>query len=202
MKKIIKKLVTIFLISLAFLAAGTTKNIEQGSSKMTNENPKVKMETSKGTMTIELYQDKAPISVENFLAYVEEGYYDGLIFHRVIPNFMIQGGGFEPGLQQKETKDQIKNEAHNGLKNERGTLAMARTMVVDSATSQFFINSKDNAFLDYRDDSAQGYGYCVFGKVIEGEDVINIISAVKTGQVGPYGDVPVEDVVIIKAEKL
>lgn len=202
MKKTIKKLVTIFLISLAFLAAETTKNIEQGSNTMTTTNPQVKMETSKGTMIIELYADKAPITVENFLAYVAEGYYDGLIFHRVIPNFMIQGGGFAPGLQQKETKGQIKNEAHNGLKNERGTLAMARTMVVDSATSQFFINSKDNAFLDYRSNNPQEYGYCVFGKVIEGTEVIDTISAVATGRVGPYSDVPAEDVVIIKIEKI
>jgi peptidyl-prolyl cis-trans isomerase B (cyclophilin B) len=163
-----------------------------------NGNPTVVMETSKGTIEIELYPDKAPISVENFLSYVNEGYYDGLIFHRVIANFMIQGGGFDKDLNQKETKAPIKNEAGNGLKNERGTIAMARTMVVDSATSQFFINVVDNEMLDYKDNSIRGFGYAVFGKVTKGMEVVDAIKAVKTGSVGQFQDVPVEPVIITK----
>jgi len=163
------------------------------------KNPIVVMETSEGTIEIELYQDKAPISTENFLNYVNEGYYDGLIFHRVISNFMIQGGGFSQDMQQKETKAPIKNEAGNGLTNDRYTLAMARTNVVDSATSQFFINTENNVFLNHKDNSAQGYGYAVFGKVIKGTEVVEAIKLVQTHSAGPYDDVPVEPVVIEKA---
>src|SRR5205085_7288857 len=149
------------------------------------------METSHGTITIELEDDKAPITVKNFLAYVDEGFYNGTIFHRVIPNFMIQGGGFEPGMKQKNVKAAIKNESTNGLSNKRGTLAMARTNVADSATSQFFINVKDNDFLD-RAQAQDGVGYCVFGKVVDGLDVVDKIKAVKTGNKGGHGDVPVQ----------
>ena len=158
-------------------------------------NTRVVMETSLGTLTIELEDDKAPITVKNFLAYVDEGFYDNTIFHRVIPNFMIQGGGFEPGMKQKKTKGQIKNESSNGLTNQRGTLAMARTNVPDSATSQFFINVKDNGFLN-KAEAQDGVGYCVFAKVIEGMDVVDKIKAVKTATKGGHGDVPVQDVVI------
>lgn len=158
--------------------------------------PKVLMETSMGNVTIELFKDKAPISVRNFLSYVKDGYYDGLTFHRVIPSFMIQGGGLDADLQPKKTKFAIKNEATNGLKNLRGTLAMARTAVVDSATSQFFINVVDNAFLDHKGKRPEDFGYAVFGQVVEGMDVVDAIRGVKTGNRGGHSDVPVETVFI------
>jgi cyclophilin family peptidyl-prolyl cis-trans isomerase len=159
-------------------------------------NPVVVMDTSMGTVKIELYEDKAPITVKNFLSYVDDKFYDGTIFHRVIPTFMIQGGGMVPGLREKQTKPPIKNESTNGLSNQKYTLAMARTRVPDSATSQFFINVSDqNTFLD-RANSPDGVGYCVFGKVIEGQDVVDEIKAVKTMPKGPHEAVPVEDVVI------
>jgi cyclophilin family peptidyl-prolyl cis-trans isomerase len=154
--------------------------------------------TSHGDITIELFADEAPISVENFLAYVDAGHFDGTIFHRVIPNFMIQGGGFDVDMNQKSTRDPIKNEADNGLKNERGTLAMARTSDVDSATSQFFINLNDNAFLD---NGERDFGYAVFARVTEGMDVVDKIAAVATGNSGGHSDVPVEAVVVEKAER-
>jgi peptidyl-prolyl cis-trans isomerase A (cyclophilin A) len=156
-------------------------------------NPVVIMSTSLGDIKIELYPDKAPITVENFLSYAKDGFYNGTIFHRVIPGFMIQGGGFTPDMQQKPTKSPIKNEADNGLKNEPGTIAMARTSVVDSATSQFFINQVDNQFLNH---GSRDFGYAVFGKVVEGMDVVNKIAQVKTGRVGPFQDVPIEPVVV------
>ena len=156
------------------------------------------LETSMGDVTIELYQDDAPISVENFLKYVDDGFFNGTIFHRVIPNFMIQGGGFTEDMNQKTTLAAIKNEAKNGLKNERGTLAMARTSVVDSATSQFFINHGDNDFLN---NSARDFGYAVFGKVVEGMDVVDAIAGVKTGKHGPHDDVPKEPVVLRSARR-
>jgi len=152
-------------------------------------NPVVILKTSKGDIKIELDKENAPISVDNFLAYVEDGFYNGTIFHRVIKNFMVQGGGFTPDMQQKPTNAQIKNEADNGLKNERGTIVMARTGVVDSATSQFFINHADNTFLDH---GIKDYGYAVFGKVVDGMDVVDAIAVVQTGP----GDVPNEQVVI------
>src|SRR6516162_7156051 len=145
-----------------------------------DKNPVVVMETSKGTIKVELFADKAPITVKNFLSYVDDKFYDGVIFHRVIPDFMIQGGGMEPGLKEKKTKDPIKNESDNGLENKRGTIAMARTPRPDSATSQFFVNVKDNAFLD-RANAQDRVGYCVFGKVIDGLDVVDKIKAVETG---------------------
>ena len=161
-------------------------------------NPIIKMETNKGNITIELYADKAPISTENMVNYVKDAFYDGLIFHRVIPGFMIQGGGMNPDMSEKPNKAPIKNEADNGLKNDRGTLAMARTNVPDSATSQFFINLKDNDFLNHTSKTPQGWGYAVFGKVTEGMDVVDAIAAVKTGNHGGHGDVPLEPVVINK----
>jgi cyclophilin family peptidyl-prolyl cis-trans isomerase len=158
--------------------------------------PRVLMKTSQGDITIELYPDKAPISVKNFLEYVDAKHYDGTVFHRVIPTFMIQGGGFTADMQQKPTRAPIKNEAGNGLKNTTGTLAMARTGVVDSATSQFFINTVDNAFLDHRDETPQGFGYAVFGKVVDGMDVVKKIAAVPTASKGPHQNVPTTPVVI------
>ena len=159
---------------------------------------KVVMETSKGTIEIELDAAKAPISAANFVKYVRKGFYDGVIFHRVIPDFMIQGGGFTPDMQQKETDGNIENEAKNGLKNVRGTLAMARTPNPHSASSQFFINLKDNSFLDYP--GQDGWGYCVFGKVTKGMEVVDSIAAVATGRKGGHGDVPLEPVTIKSAK--
>jgi len=160
------------------------------------KNPQVIMETSMGTVKIELFQDKAPISVRNFLSYVKDAYYDGTIFHRVIKSFMVQGGGLGPDMQPKKTKFAIKNEATNGLKNTRGTLAMARTSVVDSATSQFFINVVDNAFLDHTGKTPDRFGYAVFAQVVEGMDVVDAIREVKTGNKAGHQDVPVEPVLI------
>ena len=160
------------------------------------KNPQVLMETSKGNITVELFKEKAPISVRNFLSYVKEGFYDGLIFHRVIANFMVQGGGMDENMQQKKTKFAIKNEATNGLANKRGTLAMARTSVVDSATSQFFVNVVDNGFLDHSGKSPDLYGYAVFAQVTEGMEVVDAIREVKTGSKGGHSDVPLEPVYI------
>jgi len=158
--------------------------------------PIVKMETNKGQIIIELDAEKAPISTENFLNYVRDSFYEQTIFHRVIPNFMIQCGGFTPEMAQKKTQQEIKNEADNGLKNLRGTLAMARTQVVDSASSQFFINLADNDFLNHQGKTPNGYGYAVFGKVTEGMDVVDEIAKVKTGNSGHHQDVPKEAIVI------
>ncbi|WP_281981296.1 peptidylprolyl isomerase [Azonexus hydrophilus] len=160
----------------------------------------IKLTTNHGVITLELDAEKAPKTVENFIAYVEAGHYDNTIFHRVIKNFMIQGGGMEPGMNQKETRDPIENEAANGLKNVRGSIAMARTNDPHSATAQFFINVVDNDFLDFRAPSGQGWGYCVFGQVVEGMDVVDKIRAVATGNKGFHQDVPKEDVIIEKAE--
>jgi peptidyl-prolyl cis-trans isomerase A (cyclophilin A) len=170
---------------------------DQTMSKLPNSI--VILETSKGNIEIELDESKAPISSKNFLDYVNSGFYDGLIFHRVMDGFMIQGGGFDADMNEKETDEPIKNEAGNGLKNLRGTIAMARTNVIDSATSQFFINVVDNSFLDHVDDSQRGYGYAVFGKVIKGMDTVDKIKSVETGSVGGYTDVPVEPIIITKA---
>lgn len=160
----------------------------------------VKLQTSLGTITLELYADKAPETVKNFLAYVAAGHYDNTIFHRVIDGFMIQGGGFEPDMKQKPAGAPVKNEADNGLRNELGTIAMARTSDPHSATAQFFINVKDNGFLDHTAPNPQGWGYCVFGKVVDGMDVVDKIRAVKTSSRGFQQDVPVEDVIIEKVE--
>jgi peptidyl-prolyl cis-trans isomerase B (cyclophilin B) len=160
----------------------------------------VKLHTNKGTITLALDAARAPESVANFLAYAKSGHYDNTVFHRVIDGFMIQGGGFEPGMKQKDTKAAIRNEANNGLKNEKYTVAMARTNDPHSATAQFFINVKDNDFLDHTAPTPQGWGYAVFGKVVEGEDVVDAIKGVKTGKRGFHGDVPLEDVVIERVE--
>ena len=159
---------------------------------------KVTIETSKGTITLELDAEKAPETVANFVKYAKDGHYDGTIFHRVIDGFMIQGGGFTKDMNQKPTRAPIRNEAMNGLKNKRGTIAMARTMVVDSATSQFFINLVDNDFLDFQSPTPQGFGYAVFGKVTSGMEVVDAIAKVKTGSAGPHQNVPETPVVIRK----
>jgi peptidyl-prolyl cis-trans isomerase B (cyclophilin B) len=161
---------------------------------------KVKLTTSMGALTLELNKEKAPISVENFIKYVESGHYAGTIFHRVIDGFMIQGGGFTKDMQQKPTNAQIKNESTNGLKNDIYTVAMARTGVRDSATSQFFINVKGNDFLNYSGENPQGWGYAVFGKVVEGMELVDKMRTVKTANAGPHQNVPVEPIVIEKAE--
>jgi cyclophilin family peptidyl-prolyl cis-trans isomerase len=159
-------------------------------------NPRVLIETSKGNITVELFPSQAPQSSGNFLNYVNTGFYDGLVFHRVIPNFMIQAGGMTPDMEEKPKNAPIRNEADNGLKNLRGTLAMARTGEPHSASSQFFINVADNAFLNHRGKSFEGWGYAVFGQVVDGMDVVDAIAAVPRGNRGPYGDVPIEPVVM------
>ena len=158
----------------------------------------VQMETSNGTLRIELDDEKAPLSVANFLAYVKKGHYDGTVFHRVIKGFMLQGGGFEAGMKQKPTDAEIRNEANNGLKNKKYTLAMARTNEPHSATAQFFINCTDNDFLDFRAENASGWGYAVFGRVVEGMELVDSMEKVKTGRKGFHDDVPLEDVLIVR----
>ncbi len=181
------------LLAAAFFVAGTA--LAQAPAA----NPKVLLKTSLGDITMELYPDKAPVTVKNILDYVETGFYDGLIFHRVIPNFMIQCGGLTAEMSAKSGNPPIKNEAGNGLKNVRGSLAMARTNVVDSATSQFFINLKDNAFLNFKSATPEGFGYCVFGKVVAGMDVVDAIAKVRTTSKRGHGDVPVEPITILSA---
>jgi peptidyl-prolyl cis-trans isomerase B (cyclophilin B) len=160
----------------------------------------IKLHTNYGDITLELDSEKAPITVQNFIDYVKSGNYDNTIFHRVIDGFMIQGGGFEPGLVQKQTRAPIRNEAANGLKNDKYTVAMARTSDVDSATAQFFINVADNDFLNHSSPTPQGFGYCVFGKVVEGMDVVDKIKKVRTGNRGGHQNVPLENVLLEKAE--
>ena len=160
----------------------------------------IRLHTNYGDIMLELDHEKAPVTVQNFIDYVNSGHYDNTIFHRVIDEFMIQGGGFEPGMIQKKTRAPIANEAGNGLKNDKYTIAMARTSDPHSATGQFFINVKDNDFLNYKSPTAQGYGYCVFGKVVEGKDVVDKIKKVKTGTRGGHQDVPVENAILEKAE--
>ncbi len=160
----------------------------------------IKLHTNHGVITLQLFADKAPETVANFIQYVKDGHYDNTIFHRVISNFMIQGGGFEPGMEQKGTRAPIKNEANNGLSNKTGTIAMARTMEPHSASAQFFINVKDNSFLDHSAPTIQGWGYTVFGEVVDGMDVVNAIKEVKTTSRAGHQDVPAEDVIIEKAE--
>ena len=170
-------------------------------SAVAGENPRVVMDTSKGQIILELYADKAPETVKNFLAYVDAGFYNGTIFHRVIPGFMIQGGGFTADMKQKRAGAPIRNEADNRVRNQRGTIAMARTSAPHSATAQFFINAVDNDFLNHKAKTNQGWGYAVFGRVAEGMAVVDAISAVKTGTRGPFRDVPVEAVVITKVKR-
>ncbi len=182
------------------IATGTDNATQSNGEKMAanTTNPKVKIETTLGDIVLELDAQNAPVSTQNFMTYVKAGHYDGTIFHRVIPNFMIQGGGMNPDMSEKETRAPIKNEANNSLKNERGTVAMARTNDPHSATSQFFINVKDNGFLNFTREDMQGWGYAVFGKVVEGMDVVDKIEAVKTGNKGYHQDVPQEPVIMKK----
>ncbi len=181
-----RSLIVAFLFSAMLLTPGFAQDAK---------NPRVVMETNYGKITIEVFADKAPISVKNFLQYVDDKHYDGTTFHRVIADFMIQGGGFEPGLTEKKTRDPIKNEAGNGLTNERGTIAMARNKEADSATAQFYINTVDNKKLD-RANAKDKVGYAVFGRVIDGMDVVDAIRRVKTEDLGEHEDVPVKDVII------
>ena len=171
------------------------------SLSMAQDNPIVVMETNKGTITIELWADKAPISVENFLRYTDNNFFDGMIFHRVIPGFMVQGGGFSPDMVQKSPYDAIKNEASASVPNDRGTLAMARTNIVDSATAQFFVNLVDNDNLNHTNETSRGFGYAVFGEVTEGMDVIDAIAKVETGTVKGYQNVPTEPIIITSAKR-
>lgn len=183
------------LKSLLFICAMLASTIAQAA------NPTVEIRTNQGAITLELYPDKAPDTVKNFLAYVQAGFYDGTIFHRVIDRFMIQGGGFDTAFNKKDTRAPVRNEAANGLKNLSYTVAMARTGEPHSATAQFFINVADNAFLDYRSPDVQGYGYAVFGKVIKGQDVVARIARMQTGAGGPFGsDVPATAVVMEKVQ--
>jgi peptidyl-prolyl cis-trans isomerase A (cyclophilin A) len=187
------------IISLVVMVAFTCTSYAAEApkpAKTAGKNPVVLVQTSMGNIKLELFEKEAPVSVKNFLAYVNSGFYSGTIFHRVIPAFMIQGGGFTTDFKEKPTNAPIKNEAGNGLKNMRGTLAMARTFIIDSAAAQFFINVKDNDFLNHSSNSMQGYGYAVFGKVLEGMDVVDKIAAVPTGNHGEFSDVPKKDVVI------
>ena len=193
-----KHLVTA-LFTLFFCCAMQSSYSSTHSANSTKGNKTmVKLHTNKGDITLQLDAEKAPVTVKNFLEYVNSGFYSGTIFHRVIGNFMIQGGGFEPGMKQKKTNPPIKNEAANGLKNDKYTIAMARTGDPNSATAQFFINVKDNDFLNYP--GQDGWGYCVFGKVVEGQEVVDAIRNVKTGNRSGFQDVPLEDVIITSAE--
>ncbi|MBI2889847.1 MAG: peptidyl-prolyl cis-trans isomerase [Nitrospirae bacterium] len=202
MKHILHTLIALAVLSVSAgpLRAEEKKDAPAAQSEKKGGPPVVVFETTLGSFEVELNEASAPISAKNFLGYVKEGFYDGTIFHRVIADFMVQGGGFTKDMQQKPTKGPIKNEAGNGLKNTRGTVAMARTNVVDSATAQFFINVVDNAFLDHRDESPQGFGYAVFGRVTKGMDVVDKIRKVKTGVASGMRDVPVDPVVIRSAK--
>ena len=187
----LKNILVSLVCGLSILCAGIA-----GAAEPAAGNPVVLMETSLGNIKLDLFAAEAPISVKNFLDYAASGFYDGTLYHRVIPNFMIQGGGFTPDLKQKKANAPIKNEADNGLKNLRGTIAMARTMVIDSATAQFFINVRDNDFLNHKDKTMKGYGYAVFGKVVEGMDVVDKIAAVRTGALRGFPDTPTTPVFI------
>ena len=190
--KTLSWLVLIMLVAVQSAAA----------ADQTAGNPRVALVTSKGRIVIELFPQKAPATVKNFLSYVDAGFYDGTVFHRVIPKFMIQGGGLTADMKKKPTEKPVSNEADNNLKNTRGSVAMARTGDPHSATSQFFINNADNDFLNYREKTPQGWGYAVFGRVIEGMTVVDAISGVKTGNSGMFRDVPVETVVIEKVQRV
>lgn len=192
MKSLYRHLSSLFLASFSLAATA-----EGGEAK-----PQVKLQTNYGDIVVTLFENKAPKTVANFLAYVDSGFYDGSIFHRVIADFMIQGGGFDENMQQKATQPPVENEADNGLSNQTGRLAMARTSDPHSASAQFFINTQDNDFLDFRDKSPQGWGYAVFGEVSEGMAVVDKIKQVDTTNAGPHQNVPVDTVVIEKAERL
>ena len=202
--KSLAKLLASSLIALSLMSSNALAHEHAKEDKSTNATTKtgttmVTLKTSHGDIQIELNAEKAPRSVENFLQYVKDGHYDGVIFHRVISNFMVQGGGFDADMNQKPTRGPVVNEANNGLKNDKYTLAMARTNDPHSASAQFFINTKDNDFLNFTSETPSGWGYAVFGKVVSGTDVVDKIEGVRTGQVGPYGDVPMEPVVIESA---
>jgi peptidyl-prolyl cis-trans isomerase B (cyclophilin B) len=186
----LKKLITLIFITLLSFNTYAENSM----------NPKVKLTTNMGDIVLELDAEKAPVTVENFLNYVKNGHYNGLIFHRIIPDFMVQGGGLEPGMEERPNLSPIQNEADNGLKNDKGTIAMARTNEPHSATSQFFINLKDNDFLNHTDKDQRGWGYTVFGQVVEGIDVVDAMGTAQTGTVAGHADVPNEDVLLIKAE--
>lgn len=188
------------MTTLSIAQATDISTTPEGTTMSTN--PKVLLKTNKGDITLEIDAEKAPKTAENFLNYVNDGFYDGTIFHRVINNFMVQGGGFEVGMKQKETKAPIENEANNGLKNEVYTIAMARTNDPHSATAQFFINIQNNDFLNHTNPTPNGWGYAVFGKVVDGTDIVDTIKTVKTGSKGFHQDVPVEDVIIESATVL
>ncbi|CAH1198651.1 peptidyl-prolyl cis-trans isomerase B [Candidatus Nitrotoga sp. BS] len=192
-------LATLMLSCLLLCTAQAAPTSKQHSAQKGKINM-VKLHTNHGNITIELDAERAPATVKNFLDYVTSGFYDNTLFHRVIDGFMIQGGGFEAGMKEKDTKKPIRNEAANGLTNDKYTIAMARTSDPHSASAQFFINLKDNLFLDYTAPNAQGYGYCVFGKVVSGTEVVDAIRKVKTGNNGGHQNVPLEDVILTKAE--
>lgn len=194
-KSMVSCIMALCLISSAAFADHHSKTNTTTTSKITM----VTLKTSLGEIEIELNAEKAPRTVENFLQYVKEGHYDGVIFHRVISNFMVQGGGFDADMKEKKSRGPIPNEANNGLTNDKYTLAMARTSEPHSASAQFFINTKDNDFLNFTSESQSGWGYAVFGKVVSGTEIVDQIEAVRTGQVGPYGDVPLEPVIIESA---
>jgi len=201
MTKLMKPRGFVLLCAAVLLACSCSRGGDEGAKKQTaatqTKNPIVDIKTNKGTITVELYPDEAPKTVANFLAYVDKGFYNGTIFHRVIPDFMIQGGGYTTDRQRKETGAPVENEAKNGPKNLAGTIAMARTSDPNSATAQFFINAKDNAFLDYKNDSPQGAGYTVFGKVIDGMDVVHAIEHTPTSdQGGAFANLPQDQVTI------
>jgi peptidyl-prolyl cis-trans isomerase B (cyclophilin B) len=189
-------LLSLGLVSACIAAPTSNTTTKQGKATM------VKLHTNHGVITLQLDAEKAPVTVQNFLDYVNSGHFNNTIFHRVIDGFMIQGGGFEPGMKQKSVNAPIKNEAANGLSNDKYTIAMARTNDPQSATAQFFINTKNNGFLNFTAPNPQGYGYCVFGKVVEGMDVVDAIGKVKTGNNAGHADVPKEDVIITKAEAI
>lgn len=193
-----RKLFAFCLILAASLAFGT--HGLSGQAQAAGGKPVIKLTTTKGDIILELDREKAPVTTENFIQYVKDGFYDGTIFHRVIDNFMIQGGGFTPDMDQKDTRETITNEANNGLKNDKYTIAMARTPHPHSASSQFFINVKNNDFLNHSAPNADGWGYAVFGKVVEGFEVVDAVAKVKTGNRGMHGDVPAEPIIITKAE--
>lgn len=194
-KQSLSCLVVASLLLMPFTVTAQAQHKETNTMSL----PRVKLQTNKGDIILELNPAKAPVTTENFLSYVKDGFYDGVIFHRVIKRFMIQGGGFEPGLKQKDTKAPIQNEANNGLANEKYTIAMARTSDPHSASAQFFINTNNNDFLNHTSPSPQGWGYAVFGEVVEGQSVVDDIEGVRTGSRGFHQDVPVEDVIIEKA---
>ena len=195
-KQLIVMIVILLTVGTLLSAMGKRNNEEHPMSKIETTNPIAVIDTSSGRIGIELYQDKSPITISNFLKYIEDDFYTDTIFHRVIPGFMIQGGGFTKDMSQKQTLAPISNEAFNGLPNEKGTVAMARTNDVDSATSQFFINLADNTFLDFKNSSSSGFGYCVFGKVVYGMDIVEDIAKVYTTTSGGHQDVPQTPIII------